>query len=293
MDEYAWSYPAPGLRPWIGRYTGYRQRGVAPARHRGLPSPYLTLIFTLDDPLVMAAHPDPRQAPGRYRALAGGLHLAPALITHDGRQSGVQVAVHPLGCRAIFGVPAAELANLDVDAGALLGDRFVGETRDRLRCAPDWPARFAVLDAVLGGLLREDTGPSWAAHAVRRLFGTGPVSVAGLASEVGWSPRHLTDRFRAEVGIRPKEAARVARFDRARRAMRPGVRLADVAAAHGYADQSHLVRDFRVFAGCAPSRWLADEFGNSGLRQAPVELGGDFGFVQAHAGPGDDDGRYD
>ncbi|MBO3742438.1 helix-turn-helix domain-containing protein [Actinoplanes flavus] len=288
MDEYAWSCPAPALRPWIGHYTGYRQRGVAPARHRGLPSPYLTLIFTLDDPLVVAAHPDPRQAPGRYRSLAGGLHLTPALITHDGHQSGVQVAVHPLGCRALFGLPAAELAHLDVDAAAVLGDRFVAETRDRLRSAPDWPARFAVLDAMLGGLPRADAGPSWARHAVRRLFGAGPVSVAGLAGEVGWSPRHLTDRFRAEVGIRPKEAARMARFDRARRAIRPGVRLADVAAAHGYADQSHLVRDFRAFAGCAPSRWLADEFGHTGLDRA-----GDFGFVQAPAERDDDDGPYD
>lgn len=26
-------------------YTGYRQRGVLPALHRGLPSPFLTLIF--------------------------------------------------------------------------------------------------------------------------------------------------------------------------------------------------------------------------------------------------------
>ncbi|MEV0898583.1 helix-turn-helix domain-containing protein [Actinoplanes sp. NPDC049802] len=312
MDEYAWSHPAPVLRPWIGHYAGYRQCGVAPARHRGLPSPYLTLIFTLDDPLVVAAHPDPRQAPGRYRSLVGGLHLGPALITHDGRQSGVQVAVRPLGCRALFGLPAAELANVDVDATAVLGDRFVGEVRDRLCAAAGWPARFAVLDAMLGGLLREDTGPSWARHAVRRLFGAGPVSVAGLAAEVGWSPRHLTDRFRAEVGIRPKEAARVARFDRARRAIRPGVRLAEVAAAHGYADQSHLVRDFRAFAGCAPSRWLADEFEDFGFVQARAELDGgfedfgfvrthaeldggfeDFGFVQAHAGPGDDDGRYD
>jgi len=31
---------------------------VPPARHRGLPSPYLTLIFTLDEPLTIEAHPD-------------------------------------------------------------------------------------------------------------------------------------------------------------------------------------------------------------------------------------------
>src|SRR5436190_19180300 len=107
VDEHHRGIPAEPLRPYVAWYTGYRQRGVAPARHRGLPSPYLTLIFTIDEPLVVAAHPDPGQAPGEYDALLGGLHLTPATITHDGAQSGVQVAVRPIGCRAFAGVPAA------------------------------------------------------------------------------------------------------------------------------------------------------------------------------------------
>ncbi len=53
--------PPPALRPFAGWYSGYRQAGLAPGRHRGLPSPYLTLIVTLDEPLAVAAHPDPRQ----------------------------------------------------------------------------------------------------------------------------------------------------------------------------------------------------------------------------------------
>jgi AraC-like DNA-binding protein len=61
------------------------------------------------------------------------------------------------------------------------------------------------------------------------------------------------------VGLRPKEAARVARFDRARRQLTPATRLADLAAAHGFADQSHLVREFHAFAGCTPTGWLAGE----------------------------------
>ena len=51
----------PSVRPLVAWYSGYRQEGVSAARHRGLPSPYLTLIITLDDPLTVAAHPDPRQ----------------------------------------------------------------------------------------------------------------------------------------------------------------------------------------------------------------------------------------
>ena len=116
VDEHCRRRPAGPLRPYVAWYTGYRQRGVPPARHRGLPSPFLTLIFTLDEPLVILAHPDPRQPPGDFGALLGGLHSAPALITHDGAQSGIQVALRPLGARALLGLPAGELAGIDVPA---------------------------------------------------------------------------------------------------------------------------------------------------------------------------------
>jgi AraC-like DNA-binding protein len=274
VDEYASARPSAVLRPFVGHYTGYRQRGLPPQRHRGLPSPYLTVILTIDDPLVVAAHPDHRQAPGRYDALIGGLHLTPAVIEHGGRQSGVQVAVSPLGCRALFGLPGGELANVDTDLAAVVGDAVVAEVRDRLRLATTWPERFAAVDAVLSRLVRAreaEVHPD-IEHVFRRLLAAGgAVPVAELTGEVGWSARYLTERFRAEIGLKPKEAARVTRFDRARRRLRPGVRLADVAAGAGYFDQAHLAREFRALAGCSPSRWMADEFA----------------FVQA-AGPVDD-----
>src|SRR5215813_2927134 len=100
IDEYVLARPIDELRPFIARYSGYRQAGVAPARHAGLPSPYLTVIFTLDEPLHVAAHPDPAQPGGDFVTLAGGLHCVPAHITHDGYQSGIQLAVSPLGARA-------------------------------------------------------------------------------------------------------------------------------------------------------------------------------------------------
>jgi AraC-like DNA-binding protein len=277
VDEYVRARPSAALRPYVGLISGYRQRGLTPGRHRGLPSPYLTLIFTMDEPLRVAAHPDPRQPADSYDALVGGLHLTPALITHPGRQSGVQVSVDPLGCRALFGRPAGELAGLDVHAAAVLGAGVVEEIRERLHAAVDWPGRFAVVEAALHRRLRagREIRPE-VAYAYRRLV-AGGTTIRAVADEVGWSGRYLTDRFRAEVGLRPKQAARVARFDRARRALRPASRLADVAAGHGFADQSHLVREFHAFAGCPPSHWLAEEFG----------------FVQAQPDPPGQDHRYD
>lgn len=269
VSEYARATPAPALRGFIAAYSGYRQEGVPAARHRGLPSPYLTLIITLDDPLVVASHPDPAAAPGCYATLAGGLHTSPALITHDGRQSGVQVALSPLGARTLFGMPAGELASLDVDAAEVLG-ATARELHERMREAPDWPARFAILDQLL--LARADLDrrvPAEVAEAWRLLTGSGgTIRADRLARQVSYSPRYLQRRFRAETGLTPKAAARVARFDRARRTLQRRAQLgqpaalAELATACGYYDQAHLAREFRALAGCAPSAWLAEEFRN-------------------------------
>jgi AraC-like DNA-binding protein len=274
IDEYAGRRPRAALLPYVAWCTGYRQAGVGPAVHRGLPSPWLTMIVTLDDPLVIARHPDPRQPASVHDFLLGGLHTAPALVTHDGRQSGIQLALTPLGARVLLGLPAAELASIDVEAADVLG-RLAGEVRERVLAAPDWPGRFAVLEEVLAGRLRaaQASGSpvprpevSYAWDRLQR--SRGAVSVADLAAETGWSPRHLGEQFRAETGLSPKAGARVVRFDRARRRLLGRqaevgrVVLADLAAECGYYDQAHLARDFRDLAGCPPSALLAEELRN-------------------------------
>jgi AraC-like DNA-binding protein len=265
--ESAQARPRGPLAAVVAAHHGFRVRHAEPGRHLGLPSPFLTLIFTLDEPLTIARHVDPNVPPGSYRTMAGGLHTSPAVVVHDGAQSGVQVQLDPLGARALFGRPAAEIASLDLPADLLLGPAAT-DLQERLQAAGDWPARFALLDRHLGRrLLDPARGPAHVpqpevAHAWRRLRGSlGRVAVSALAREVGWSERHLAARFRAEFGLTPKVAARVIRFDRARRRVRPG-NGAEVAAACGFADQSHLVREFHAFTGLSPGAWWAAEVGN-------------------------------
>lgn len=268
VDEAVRAAPAPPLRGLVGWYSGYRQRGLPAARHRGLPSPWLTLILTLDEPLSMAAHPDPAASPGDYPTLLGGLHVTPALIDIPGRQSGIQVAISPLGARVLLGLPAGALAGIDAHADDVLG-ADVREVHERLREAPDWPARFRVVDGWLLGRLtrgRDVRAGAAVAEAWQRLLGAGGrLRVDELAARTGFSDRHLRTLFRTEIGLTPKAAARVVRFDLARRrlAARPGPPdLAGLAADCGYADQSHLDREFAALASCTPSAWLAQEFRN-------------------------------
>lgn len=82
----------------------------------------------------------------------------------------------------------------------------------------------------------------------------GAIRVADLAEAVGCGQRHLVAGFRAQIGVTPKRAARVLRYERAARLLARGdLPVVQVAAMCGYADQAHLTREFTRFAGLTPA----------------------------------------
>jgi len=81
--------------------------------------------------------------------------------------------------------------------------------------------------------------------------------VAELSSRLGFSARQLLRRFRAATGLTPKRFARIGRLQRVvcEVAANGSVEWAQVAAEHGYYDQSHLVHDFGELAGITPTAY--------------------------------------
>ncbi|WP_406642608.1 helix-turn-helix domain-containing protein [Amycolatopsis sp. WGS_07] len=248
--------PHPVLRGLVTRYIGYAQENVTLEVHRGLPSRHITLVISLEEPIRYAG----LAGSGVLRSAVGGLHTEPALITQDRVQRGVQLELDPLGARTLLGVTAAELTGQVADLADFGGDLV--QLPDRLAEAADWRSRFEILDDVLAARAVEPAEPppeldrAW--HELRRSGGL--MRVGDLADEVGWSRRHLGERFRAELGLAPKQAARVLRFEHAVRLVRTGHRdLAGIAYAAGYYDQAHFSNEWRALAGCSPRTWMAEE----------------------------------
>jgi AraC-like DNA-binding protein len=135
---------------------------------------------------------------------------------------------------------------------------------EQLRAAESWDDRFAMAEAVLTGR-HEAARAVWpeVAYAWEQMLSSrGRLRVERLADEVGWSRKRLWSRFRSQVGLTPKRAAQLIRFDHAAHHLAAGHSAALVAAESGYVDQSHLHRDVMAFAGLTPTAvavapWLA------------------------------------
>ena len=252
--------PAPILRRFISHYGGARVRGLTPGVNTTLPSRHAHLIISLDAPINVRQMSNEARPAARFSALASGLHDGFALVERTCSWEGLHVFFRPLGLQAVLGATAAELACGAVALSDLC-PRDAPELMERLSSTMDWRARFAILDEVLTRRLTPAKGSPLIAHVWRQLAAShGRRSVERLAQDTGWSRQHMADRFHAELGITPKTAARIFRFERAcgliSNLRQP---LAEVAAACGYADQAHMTRDWNAFTGTSPRAWIVNE----------------------------------
>jgi len=206
--EMTWRSAAPHLQDHVRRYCGYVEDG-RPLRRRELPSGDVTLIVSLGPTIRLRGLE--QDGPGeRHASFVAGLDDAVTVTEHDGVQHGIEVNLTPLGAFQAFGLPMSELARRVVPLEDLLGTE-AGRLAERLDDARGWEARFELLDAVLAARVAEHRPASPdVAWAWRRLAETdGRIPIGALTEELRCSRRHLTSRFREQVGLMPKRAARL------------------------------------------------------------------------------------
>jgi AraC-like DNA-binding protein len=250
--------PGPALAPYLASVIAYAEAGRVPPQ-REVASLDLPVIVCLSGSFRIALDRSPG-AGDRIASFAAGLHPGFVEIESDGDAACVQLNFTPLGARLALGLP------MDALAGRLvpLDDLPSLGLADPLAARAAWPDRLAFAEAWAAARIRAGLavqGPeARTANAAYRLLARshGAARIGALADRVGWSRKRLAARFRQEFGLAPKPIARIHRFRRAQAlAARGAPDWADIAAACGYADQPHLVREFRALAGRTPAAWAA------------------------------------
>jgi AraC-like DNA-binding protein len=168
------------------------------------------------------------------------------------------IAFRPGGTVPFVMHPAHELANVDVPLEAVWGGATTRRLRERLLGAGSPAAALAVLERTLWEMWRDRGWHPAVAFALDQFRMRPSVArVAKVSAVVGLSEKRFIERFKAEVGVTPKRFCRLVRFQQVV-ATAHGLNDADwsdVAASCGYADQAHLVHEFREFSGMTPTRY--------------------------------------
>lgn len=237
--------------------AGFRDRRTDLVDLQVVPYPAVTVVVDFGDGLLVD---DVSRRQQRGSAVLG---LAPGSVRVHGRDiECLQIRLSPVVAHAVLGA-SLEAGGTVVALDDLWG-RDARRTQEQLRAAASWEDRFAIAEAALarrnqtGRAVDPEVGYAWRQMVIRR----GQVRVEPLATEIGWSRKRLWTRFRSQIGLTPKRAAQLVRFDHAAHRLAAGHSAALVAAESGYVDQSHLHRDVMAFTGVTPTAvgaapWLA------------------------------------
>ncbi|WP_344161007.1 helix-turn-helix domain-containing protein [Nocardiopsis rhodophaea] len=222
----------------------------------------MTLVLGFNNPVhvrdAAGGDLDERQFDGiNSRSLLVGLSTNARIGTHNGKVDGVEVLLQPWAAFRLFGVAMHEVADSVADPEEVLGLR-ARRLAEALAPLSGWAERFALLDSVLSGWAAEGpTGSPRVAWAWNQLLRTdGMLPIHQLTEQTGWCSRQLNNRFREQIGLPPKTAARVLRLRRALRLLAAEFPLADIATRCGFSDQAHLNREFKSMIGCTPRQFL-------------------------------------
>jgi len=239
------------------------ERGAMPhAREANLPTGRVDIVIPLLERQLITRFTGADDAQGErfHGAVIQGaqdrMHL------RDTHMASAVVGVHfkAGGAAAFFGGALPELHNRTVLLDDLWGPS-VHVLRDELQETRSPHARLLRLEAYLMARLEyarpSDPMVMAALQTLARQPGAALIEPVQRAS--GCGPTQFISRFEHSVGLTPKRYARVLRFHALIQtiALEPTQDWAQTAAQAGYADQSHLIHEFKRLAGVTPGAYRA------------------------------------
>lgn len=263
--------PCTLLQPYIRYYWIFKSD--RPLNTLTFPVGCPQIIFHLRDPLYIPEL-DSVQAP---LTVSGQVNFS-AHLSMAGSVEMVVVVFCPHAMSLFLKMPVSLFYNREVN-GYDIGNAGLEELSKKLsECGH--PA--LCISCIEEWLLSQISSTCPAVHhleridaAVRQLCMSPKTTVADLSAMACLGKKQFERTFRALVGMNPKEYAGVVRFQKAlalmSRQAESEINQAQMAYACGYADQSHLIREFRKFCGFTPKALLQVARPYSDLFARPVE----------------------
>jgi len=195
--------------------------------------------------------------------IVSGQLTRPLMLRPTGRVGMVGARFRADGLFSVLGVPMQELVDRRVPLETICSG--VSTLQARIAEAGSDRERVGHLEAFLKRKLAErGTLDAVVQHNVQAIFASsGQVSPDQLAQYAGLTVRQLERRFQVAVGVSPKFLCRIVRFRAIFDRLQSSTPWSNIALDCGFFDQSHLIRDFKLFAGQSPTAFLAaqSEFG--------------------------------
>jgi len=163
------------------------------------------------------------------------------------------VTFQPTALKTIFGINANELT----DQNSCITNLAKTSLTEQLQNCKSVQERISCISAFLLKQARRYDGEhkklQYAVDALQQ-----GARLCDVLHDLNVSERSLERLFLTHIGITPILYARISRFQMSLALLRQGTfrSLTDIAYSLGYFDQSHFIRDFKLFSGASPRVYL-------------------------------------
>lgn len=257
--EYFELGPSPRLAGLIKCFWSIRSDASYGTPEPVLPDGCPEIVFNLAD-RFRRIYPD-----GAYEmqpvAIASGQLRSSISIMPTGRVDLFGVRFHPSGAFPILRIPLSEVSDKVVALDSLIGPDAT-EVGEMIAAADGLEDRKRVFESFclrsLNAFSAEVDLPGRLSRSI--IERRGQISISELCAYSGLGERTLERNFQRFIGLPPKTFARIVRFQNVVRRIEAvqSTSLLDTALDFGYYDQSHMIREFREFAGKSPLAYFEE-----------------------------------
>jgi AraC-like DNA-binding protein len=187
-------------------------------------------------------------------AVLSGLRRAPRHIKYSPKSGNVLIVFHPGGPAAFFKEPLHELSGLTVPVNSFKNFADVNDLTEMLSDVESNVDRIRIVEDVLGSKLKRNIIDPLVLHAVQQIKSDqGNTRIKELIETLNISRDAFEKRFRQTVGTSPKQFSNITKIRSLIDKAKDHKTLTELAYSYGYFDQSHFIREFKLFTGQTPS----------------------------------------
>lgn len=189
-----------------------------------------------------------------------GPMIRPMKLKPKGAVNLFGICFRPGGSYPFFKIPAHELVDQSPDVSDFWGSegrKFVDRIHNDCFTTE---SRIEAISVYLSNLLRRNLRDDAAINAAIEFIDNfkGRITIDDLARYLGMSCRHLERKFKARIGMTPKQLCRNIRFKHTYKKIEASQldNWVDLALTCGYYDQAHLINEFKYFTGISPAEYF-------------------------------------
>lgn len=244
--------PVEALRPFIKSFMIVEtEEGM---NNNLLPDTSMTIVFRNRGSVMYSNNVEKKDLPP---VVISGLRKSAAQVKYSPQTSNLLVLLHEGGAAAFLRQPLHELFNTTTGLDNFIRQSELAGVEEQLAATTTNLHRIAVVEQFFLSRLMHNKPDAIVTSAIQTIKqANGNISIKKLAAGLYISQDPLEKRFRKITGCSPKHFAKIVRFKKLVDSYSPHQSFTELAYDAGFFDQSHFIKEFKLFTGQAPQEFF-------------------------------------